>query len=103
MRKFNVKVTLATQTINAYPKRVADEIPALARTIICFKCDTGTAHMFRNLLPLQVDEMVGLSLHRFSFYSQGVNPIVGVGMTHPIRTKLDKWQNLAKVFCPKVW
>ncbi|KEQ56891.1 ATPase protein [Marine Group I thaumarchaeote SCGC AAA799-N04] len=96
MRKFNVKVTLATQTINAYPKRVADEIPALARTIICFKCDTGTAHMFRNLLPLQVDEMVGLSLHRFSFYSQGVNPIVGVGMTHPIRTKLDKWQNLAK-------
>ncbi|KFM17154.1 putative BCR protein, partial [Marine Group I thaumarchaeote SCGC AAA799-P11] len=60
MRKFNVKVTLATQTINAYPKRVADEIPALARTILCFKCDTGTAHMFRNLLPLGADEMVGL-------------------------------------------
>ncbi|MEM3065152.1 MAG: DUF87 domain-containing protein [Candidatus Nitrosotenuis sp.] len=96
MRKFNVKVTLATQTINAYPKRVADEIPALARTIICFKCDTGTAHSFQNLLPLDVDEMVGLSLHRFAFYSQGVNPIVGVAMTRPIRTKLDSWQNLAK-------
>jgi len=96
MRKFNVKVTLATQTINAYPKRVADEIPALARTIICFKCDTGTAHSFQNLLPLGVDEMVGLSLHRFAFYSQGVPPIVGVAMTRPIRTKLDSWQNLAK-------
>jgi len=96
MRKFNVKVTLATQTINAYPKRVADEIPALARTILCFKCDTGTAHMFQNLLPLDVDEMVGLSLHRFAFYSQGVNPIVGVAMTKPIRKKLDSWQNLAK-------
>jgi len=96
MRKFNVKVTLATQTINAYPKRVADEIPALARTILCFKCDTGTAHSFQNLLPLGADEMVGLSLHRFAFYSQGVNPIVGVAMTRPIRKKLDKWQNLAK-------
>lgn len=96
MRKFNVKVTLATQTINAYPKRVADEIPALARTIICFKCDTGTAHSFQNLLPLDTDEMVGLSLHRFAFYSQGVPPIVGVAMTCPIRTKLDSWQNLAK-------
>lgn len=96
MRKFNVKVTLATQTINAYPKRVADEIPALARTILCFKCDTGTAHSFQNLLPLGADEMVGLSLHRFAFYSQGVNPIVGVAMTKPIRKKLDKWQNLAK-------
>ena len=96
MRKFNVKVTLATQTINAYPKRVADEIPALARTILCFKCDTGTAHMFRNLLPLGAGEMVGLSLHRFAFYSQGVNPIVGVAMTRPIKTKLDRWQNLAK-------
>ncbi|MEM4252874.1 MAG: DUF87 domain-containing protein [Candidatus Nitrosotenuis sp.] len=96
MRKFNVKVTLATQTINAYPKRVADEISALARTIICFKCDTGTAHSFQNLLPLTVDEMVGLSLHRFAFYSQGVPPIVGVAMTNPIRTKLDSWQNLAK-------
>jgi hypothetical protein len=96
MRKFNVKVTLATQTINAYPKRVADEIPALARTIICFKCDTGTAHSFANLLPLTVDEMVGLSLHRFAFYSQGVPPIVGVAMTRPIRTKLNSWQNLAK-------
>jgi hypothetical protein len=96
MRKFNVKVTLATQTINAYPKRVADEIPALARTIICFKCDTGTAHSFQNLLPLDTDEMVGLSLHRFAFYSQGVPPIVGVAMTRPIRTKLDSWQNLAK-------
>ncbi|MCA2003262.1 MAG: DUF87 domain-containing protein [Candidatus Nitrosotenuis sp.] len=96
MRKFNVKVTLATQTINAYPKRVADEIPALARTIICFKCDTGTAHSFQNLLPLDVNEMVGLSLHRFAFYSQGVPPIVGVAMTNPIKTKFDKWQNLAK-------
>ena len=96
MRKFNVKVTLATQTINAYPKRVADEIPALARTIICFKCDTGTAHSFQNLLPLGIDEMVGLSLHRFAFYSQGVPPIVGVAMTRPIRTKLDSWQNLAR-------
>jgi DNA-binding PadR family transcriptional regulator len=96
MRKFNVKVTLATQTINAYPKRVADEIPALTRTIICFKCDTGTAHSFQNLLPLTVDEMVGLSLHRFAFYSQGVPPIVGVAMTNPLRTKLDSWQNLAK-------
>ncbi len=85
MRKFNVKVTLATQTVNAYPKKVADELPALVRTIICFKCDAGTAHLFKNLLPLDTDDLVRLSLHRFAFYSQGVNPIVGVGMTRPIR------------------
>lgn len=95
MRKFNVKVTIATQTINAYPKRVADEISALARTIIVFKCDANTAAAFKGLLPVKPEEIVSMSTRTFAFYSQHTNPVIGVAGTRRLPRPYN-WEELAK-------
>lgn len=94
MRKFNVKVTLATQTINAYPKKVADEITALARTIVCFRCDANTANMFKDVLPSR--DLDCMLLHRFAFYSQGASSMAGVAKTIPLNKKVADWKEVAK-------
>jgi len=96
LRKFNVKVTLATQTINAFSSRVAEEIPALCRTIICFKCDRETANMFKDLLPITVEELTSLSLHTFAFYSQGLPPSLGIARTRRMEGKEHDWQEVAR-------
>jgi DNA-binding MarR family transcriptional regulator len=96
LRKFNVKVTLATQTINAFSSRVAEEIPALCRTIICFKCDRETANMFKDLLPISVEELTSLSLHTFAFYSQGLPPSLGIARTRRMEGKEHDWQEVAR-------
>jgi len=97
LRKFNIKVTLATQTINAFSSRVANEIPALCRTIICFKCDRETANMFKDLLPISVEELISLSLHTFSFYSQGIPPALGIGRTRKMVGTHSEWKELARL------
>lgn len=101
MRKFNVKVTLATQTVNAFSTRVANEITALCRTIVCFKCDSVTAHMFKDIMPIDTDKMVSLPLHTFAFYSQAKPPVAGIAVTRKVisdqlRANLFAWKELAK-------
>lgn len=98
MRKFNVKVTLATQTINAFSARVAEEIPALCRTIVSFKCDSGTASMFKDVMPVPPDQMVSLPLHTFAFYSQSKPPVVGIAETKPIPAEymINDWKEIAR-------
>lgn len=102
MRKFNVKVTLATQTVNSFSTRVANEITALCRTIVCFKCDSVTASMFKDIMPLDTDRMVSLPLHTFAFYSQAKPPVTGVAFTRKIipddlrKNSKEAWKELAR-------
>lgn len=98
LRKFNVKVTIATQSANALPSNVAKEIPSLCRTIICFKCDTPTATLFKDLLPLKKDELLSLSLHKFAFYSHASPPVTGVAVSKRITAKeCNNWLDLARL------
>ncbi|MEM2920283.1 MAG: ATP-binding protein, partial [Candidatus Nitrosocaldus sp.] len=71
LRKFNIKVTLATQTINAFDKQVQKELPALCRSIICFRSDPDTAEAFAYLFNVKPEQIYTLPLHYFYFYSQG--------------------------------
>ncbi|MEM2922906.1 MAG: DUF87 domain-containing protein [Candidatus Nitrosocaldus sp.] len=98
LRKFDVKVTIATQSVNALPAGIAKEIPALCRTIICFKCDVATAALFKPLLPLSKDEMLSLPLHKFAFYSHASPPVTGIAMSKRITAKEhNNWLDIARL------
>ena len=94
MRKFGIKVTIATQTINNFPKHIADEMTGLLRTIVCFKCDFNTARAFENLLPVAKEQQTTMSQYTFSFFSQNLPPITGIAQTKPI-TKKEDWEPVA--------
>jgi hypothetical protein len=87
VRKFNVKVTLASQTINNFPADVQKSFSALCKTIILFKSDIATAKMFETVMPIDPDELTSLSLNTFAFYSQAQPPVVGVATTKLVLAK----------------
>ncbi|MEM4323814.1 MAG: ATP-binding protein, partial [Candidatus Nitrosocaldaceae archaeon] len=84
LRKFNIKVTLATQTINAFDKQVQKELPALCRSIICFRSDPDTAEAFAYLFSVKPEQIYTLPLHYFYFYSQGEEVTRGLAKSYVI-------------------
>lgn len=95
VRKFNVKVTLASQTINNFPVDVQRSFSALCKTVILFKSDIATAKMFETVMPLTPNELTSLSLNTFAFYSQAQPPVIGVATTKLVLTKnaaVDDWK-----------
>ncbi|HEX7031958.1 MAG TPA: DUF87 domain-containing protein [Nitrososphaera sp.] len=87
VRKFNVKVTLASQTINNFPPDVQKSFGALCKTIILFKSDLATAKVFETVMPVRPDEITSLSLNTFAFYSQAQPPVTGIAVTKLVLAK----------------
>jgi Domain of unknown function DUF87. len=97
LRKFNIKVTLATQSVNAFNKDIAEELLSLCRTIICFRCDLRTAMLVKDLMPISKEELVSLPLHTFAFYTQADPPIRGIALSKSIIPKeYYRWIKAAK-------
>ena len=98
LRKFGVKMTIATQTINAYEKSFADEICGVCQTIVCGKCDHNTATAVKASMPISVDELQDLQNHTFAFCSAETGvPVHGVFKSQPIPAptqKVNDWRNL---------
>jgi hypothetical protein len=95
VRKFNVKVTLASQTINNFPVDVQRSFGALCKTVILFKSDIATAKMFETVMPITPDELTSLSLNTFAFYSQAQPPVTGIATTKLVLAKnaeVDDWK-----------
>ena len=69
LRKFGVKVTIATQTCNAYESDFADEIPGTCKTVITGRCDYNTAKLVRAIMAVSVDEMQRMPSHTFALYT----------------------------------
>ncbi|MDE1832363.1 MAG: type IV secretory system conjugative DNA transfer family protein, partial [Thaumarchaeota archaeon] len=96
MRKANMKVTIATQTINTFPREFAKEISALVRTLVCFKVDTETANTFKTVMPVSVEQLTSMTQGRFAFYSQGNPQHTGLLMAVPIVDRKKDWMELAR-------
>lgn len=97
LRKFNVKVTLATQSINSFKEDFAGELLSLCRTVICFRCDIKTAMLVKDLMPVSKEELVSLPLHVFAFYTQADTPIRGIGLCKSIKPKdYSRWIDVAR-------
>lgn len=94
VRKYGIKATVATQSVSALDRDLADEIATLCRTVACFRCDIKTASHIKAMLPHTVERQQVLSWHRFALYSGGDSPIQGVLRTEhlPIR---DRWEGAA--------
>jgi len=81
VRKYGIKCTIATQSISALDRDLADEIMTLCRAIACFRCDAKTALHLKSVLPVSPEKQQQLSFHSFSFYSAGDKPIHAVAKT----------------------
>jgi len=61
LRKFNVSVTLATQTINIFDKDVQMELPALCRLVIMFRVDMNTAKQYAYLFNVAEEKDIHIT------------------------------------------
>ena len=93
LRKFGVKMTIATQTANAYAKGFADEITGICQAIICGRCDRQTASLLSQAMGARTKDLEGLPNHMFAFYSaEGGTPVTGVVRTRPVpAASQDRW------------
>ena len=99
LRKFGVRMTLATQTINAYDPNFAKEIPGVCKTIITGRCDPNTASLLKTVMSTSVEEMQRLPSHSFALFSDehGVHA-QAVFRSRPVPfpgTRLYKWDDVA--------
>jgi len=84
LRKFNVSVTIATQTVNVFEQDVQRELPALCRLIIIFRVDMNTAKQYAYLFNVSEYNIYTLPLHYFYFYMQGEESVRGLAKSYVI-------------------
>jgi len=84
LRKFNVSVTIATQTVNVFEQDVQRELPALCRLIIIFRVDMNTAKQYAYLFNVSEYNIYTLPLHYFYFYIQGEESVRGLAKSYVI-------------------
>jgi type IV secretory pathway VirB4 component len=84
LRKFNVSVTLATQTVNIFDKDVQLELPALCRLVIMFRVDMNTAKQYAYLFNVTEEKVYTLPLHYFYFYMQGEQAVRGLAKSYVV-------------------
>jgi type IV secretory pathway VirB4 component len=84
LRKFNISVTLATQTANIFDKDVQMELPALCRLVIMFRVDMNTAKQYAYLFNVAEEKVYTLPLHYFYFYMQGEQAVRGLAKSYVV-------------------
>ena len=95
VRKYNMKVTVATQSVKVLDDDLARELDDLFRCMVMFRCDFDTARLLARNLPLEERQLAHLGFHRFAAFSQGVERISGIGMTRYIKTP-SRWEEVAR-------
>ncbi len=95
VRKYNMKVTVATQSIKVLDNDLANELDDLFRCMIMFRCDYDTARLLARNLPLDEDDLSQLGFHRFAAFSQGLERVSGIGKTRHIEIP-SRWQDVAR-------
>ncbi len=105
LRKFNVKMCLATQTANAYERDFAQEITGICKTIVTGRCDFFTANILRAVMSISTEEMQRLPAHSFALFSdeRGVHANA-IFRSRPIPMdgqKCSNWNDIAKISSEK--
>ena len=100
LRKFGVRMTVATQTANAYSKTFADQITGICQCIICGHCDGNTAKLLHRSMGVEPPYLEKLPNHTFAFYSaEGGSPVTGTFRTRPVPPPgqdLWEWSEVAR-------
>ena len=95
VRKYGMKVTVATQSVKALDKEFSQEFEDLFRCLVMFRCDNETATLLSKNLPLTTEQLAQLGFHRFAAFSQGFDRIAGIGKTRHIEIP-SRWEAVAK-------
>ena len=95
VRKYNMKVTVATQSIKVLDDNFAKELDDLFRCMVMFRCDFETGRLLARNLPLDERELAQLSFHRFAVFSQGFERVAGVGKTKHVDVP-SRWRDMAR-------
>lgn len=100
LRKFGVRMTIATQTANAYARSFADEIPGICQCLVCGRCDRNTSSLLAHAMALDGHTLEHMPNHMFAFYStEGGAPVTGVVRTRPVPAPTQKthnWEDVAR-------
>lgn len=100
LRKFGVRMTIATQTANAYARSFADEIPGICQCLVCGRCDRNTSALLSHAMSLNAHTLEHMPNHMFAFYStEGGAPVTGVVRTRPVPApsqKTIRWEDVAR-------
>ena len=93
LRKFGVRMTIATQTANAYSKAFADELTGICQCIVCGHCDYNTASLVSPAMSIGVRDLERLPNHMFAYYSaEDGRPVSGIIRTRPVPAEgQDRW------------
>ena len=95
VRKYNMKVTVATQSIKVLDDKLAKELDDLFRCMVMFRCDHSTAKLLARNMPLDEKELAHMGFHRFAAFSQGSKRVSGVGKTRHIEIP-SRWEGVAR-------
>ena len=106
LRKFGVRVTLATQTASAFDDDFAKSITGLCKTLITGRCDQYTAGLLKTIMGVSSDVMQTLPDHTFTMSSDeaGVRA-KAVMRSRPVPLpgrNITKWEDLAE-YSSKLW
>ena len=95
VRKYNMKVTVATQSIKVLDDSLAKELDDLFRCMVMFRCDAETGRLLARNLPLNEQQLAQLSFHRFAAFSQGFQRVSGIGKTKHVEIP-SRWRQVAQ-------
>ena len=95
VRKYNMKVTVATQSIKVLDDDLAKEIDDLFRCLVMFRCDFDTARLLARNMPVEEADLAQLGFHRFAAFSQGFDRVSGIGKTRHIEIP-SRWKDVAQ-------
>ena len=84
IRKFGMKLTLATQTADHLDKDFAGEIPSLVQVMISFRCTADTEHLLTRSFPLEPRDITGMSSHYFRLWAKSTPEVRGLATTKPL-------------------
>ena len=95
VRKYDMKVTVATQSIKVLDESLAKELDDLFRCMVMFRCDAETGRLLARNLPLNEQQLAQLSFHRFAAFSQGFQRVSGIGKTKHVQIP-SRWRQVAQ-------
>ena len=87
IRKFGMKLTLATQTADHLDRQFAGEIPSLVQVMVCFRCTADTEMLLSRTYQIDKRQITNLSRHHFRIWAKSTPEIRGLGMTKRLPVK----------------
>ena len=97
VRKWNARMTIASQSITKFDKTLGGEMASLCTAIALFRTNKDTAKTFEDRMALDANQLVNLNTHQFALYVNANPPKYAVaGTKHMPSIGEDVWMDIAE-------